>query len=68
MIEYLRDAQLQLKGHRPINTFSGRFPRARIDHVFTNSMLEVTNVQVPRTHLTRSASDHLPLIIDLKLI
>jgi endonuclease/exonuclease/phosphatase family metal-dependent hydrolase len=68
VIEYLGDAQLQLKGHRPINTFSGRFPRARIDHVFTNSLLEVTNVQVPRTDLTRSASDHLPLIIDLKLI
>ena len=68
VIEYLRDAQLQLKGHRPINTFSGRFPRARIDHVFTNSMLEVANIQVPRTHLTRSASDHLPLIVDLKLI
>jgi endonuclease/exonuclease/phosphatase family metal-dependent hydrolase len=68
VIEYLRDTQLQLKGHRPINTFSGRFPRARIDHIFTNSMLEVTNIQVPRTHLTRSASDHLPLIVDLKLI
>ncbi|MFT4747314.1 MAG: endonuclease/exonuclease/phosphatase family metal-dependent hydrolase [Congregibacter sp.] len=33
-----------------------------------NSILEVVNIQVPRTHLTRSASDHLPLIVDLKLI
>jgi endonuclease/exonuclease/phosphatase family metal-dependent hydrolase len=67
VIKYLQDSQLQLKGHRPVNTFSGRFPRARIDHVFTNSNLEVLNIQVPRTHLTRSASDHLPLIVDLKI-
>jgi endonuclease/exonuclease/phosphatase family metal-dependent hydrolase len=67
VIEYLQDTQLQLKGHRPINTFSGRFPRARIDHVFTNTKFEVLNIQAPRTHLTRSASDHLPLIVDLKL-
>lgn len=67
VVQYLQDTQLQLHGHRPVNTFSGRFPSARIDHIFTNSMFEVLNIQVPRTHITRSASDHLPLIVDLKL-
>jgi endonuclease/exonuclease/phosphatase family metal-dependent hydrolase len=67
VIKYLQDSQLRLDGHRPLNTFSGRFPSARIDHIFTNPMFEVMKVQVPRTHLTLSASDHLPLIVDLKL-
>jgi endonuclease/exonuclease/phosphatase family metal-dependent hydrolase len=64
--EYLQDMQLQLEGHRPLKTFSGRFPSARIDHIFANAMVEVMNIRVPRTHLTRSASDHLPLIADLQ--
>jgi endonuclease/exonuclease/phosphatase family metal-dependent hydrolase len=63
----MHDMQLNLHGHRPLNTFSGRFPSARIDHIFANSMVDVVRIQVPRTHLTRSASDHLPLIADLQL-
>jgi endonuclease/exonuclease/phosphatase family metal-dependent hydrolase len=67
IVKQLQDMQLKLKGHRPLNTFSGRFPGVRIDHIFANSMVDVVKIQVPRTHLTRSASDHLPLIADLQL-
>lgn len=67
IVEHMHDMQLKLDGHRPLNTFSGRFPSARIDHIFANAMVEVLNIRVPRTHLTRSASDHLPLIADLQL-
>jgi endonuclease/exonuclease/phosphatase family metal-dependent hydrolase len=67
IVKHLYDVQLKLPGHRPLNTFSGRFPSARIDHIFANALVDVLNVQVPRTHLTRCASDHLPLIADLQL-
>jgi len=68
IVKQLHDVQLQLANHRPLNTFFGRFPRARIDHIFANAMVEVSKVQVPRTHLSRSASDHLPLIADVQLL
>jgi endonuclease/exonuclease/phosphatase family metal-dependent hydrolase len=63
----LDDAQLRITPHRPKGTFSGRLPAARIDHVFIDPRFDVITVQVPRTELTRVASDHLPLILDLRM-
>jgi endonuclease/exonuclease/phosphatase family metal-dependent hydrolase len=53
--------------HRPRGTWFGRYPIHRIDHVFIDGALLVRSVEVPRTMLTRIASDHLPLIVDLTL-
>ncbi|MFT3783510.1 MAG: endonuclease/exonuclease/phosphatase family protein [Nibricoccus sp.] len=63
----LRDAQLECAGHRPINTFTSARPFTRLDHVFVSKSLEVSNVSVPRHHLSRFASDHLPLVVDLQV-
>lgn len=63
----LDDAQIKLDGHRPRSTWFGRYPFGRIDHVFVSDGIEVLGVEVPRTHLTRVASDHLPLIVDLRV-
>ncbi len=63
----LHDAQDVLIDHQPQHTWFGRFPINRIDHVFVDQSLEVHSVMVPGTALTRSASDHLPLIVDLRL-
>jgi endonuclease/exonuclease/phosphatase family metal-dependent hydrolase len=63
----LHDAQIELEGHRPRRTFSGRFPTARIDHVFVDPAIEVLDIEVPDTELARVASDHLPLIAELRL-
>lgn len=60
-----RDAQLSVGGYRPRNTWPSRFPFFRIDHVFTNHEVAVRNVEVPRDRMTRAASDHLPLIVDV---
>jgi endonuclease/exonuclease/phosphatase family metal-dependent hydrolase len=65
---HLRDAQRALPGHRPKATFPGRFPSARIDHVFVGSGLEVLSIEVPKNDLSRLASDHLPLITELRLL
>ena len=61
------DAQIELESHRPRRMFPGRFPAARIDHVFMDSAVEVLDVEVPDTELARVASDHLPLIVELRI-
>jgi endonuclease/exonuclease/phosphatase family metal-dependent hydrolase len=62
----LHDAQIELENHRPRRTFSGRFPTARIDHVFVDPATNVLDIEVPDTELARVASDHLPLIAELR--
>jgi endonuclease/exonuclease/phosphatase family metal-dependent hydrolase len=52
---------------RPKNTFASRLPMARIDHIFINKKLTVVGTEVPRSELTMVASDHLPLIAELRL-
>lgn len=64
----LRDAQQNLVEHRPRNTFFGRFPVHRIDHVFLSPALQAVAAEVPRSHLTRLASDHLPLLVEMVLL
>jgi endonuclease/exonuclease/phosphatase family metal-dependent hydrolase len=48
-----------------LRTWSGRIPVRRIDHVLVSDAVSVNNVYVPRTRLSRAASDHLPLVVDL---
>jgi len=48
-------------------TFPSRFPFLRLDYLFVSADIRVLDVNVPRTPLTRLASDHLPVIADLEL-
>jgi endonuclease/exonuclease/phosphatase family metal-dependent hydrolase len=64
----LDDAQHRLKNHRAKNTFYTRFPLFRIDHIFVNERVEVVNIEVPRSRTAMRASDHLPLIAELKVL
>jgi endonuclease/exonuclease/phosphatase family metal-dependent hydrolase len=61
----LRDVQRIIEKFSPLNTFTTVQPFARIDHIFVSQHFIPTSVVVPRNHLTRVASDHLPLISDL---
>jgi endonuclease/exonuclease/phosphatase family metal-dependent hydrolase len=63
----LRDAQESHGRGWPRSTFPARLPFLRIDHVFHSPDLVVRGVQVPRTALTRVASDHLPLLVEVSL-
>jgi endonuclease/exonuclease/phosphatase family metal-dependent hydrolase len=63
----LKDVQVEAQHHRPKSTFSGRVPTMRIDHIFISSGLEVTGIQVPRSELARLASDHLPLVAEVRI-
>jgi endonuclease/exonuclease/phosphatase family metal-dependent hydrolase len=62
----LNDAQIELDSHRPRRTFFAHFPLVRIDHVFVDPAIEVLDIEVPDTELARVASDHLPLIAELR--
>lgn len=63
----LRDAQTALPGHRPQATFAGSFPIIRVDHVFVDDSLEVRAIEVPGNELCRVASDHLPLLVEVRI-
>lgn len=61
------DAQI-LADRPPRPTFPSRLPAVRIDHIFVGPGLQVTDIAVPRSHLARTASDHLPLMASLELV
>jgi len=62
----LRDVQVEADNHKPRGTYSGLYPKARIDHLFIGTGLEVASVRVPAGEMARMASDHLPLICDIR--
>lgn len=64
----LRDAQTVLAAHRLQRTWYSRYPIGRLDHVFVSERIEVSAIRVPRTGLDQIASDHLPLVVDLRLL
>jgi endonuclease/exonuclease/phosphatase family metal-dependent hydrolase len=65
LISRLHDVQAGVSAGRHPKTFSTWHPIARLDHVFTSPHFRVERLSVPRTHLTRVASDHFPLVADL---
>ena len=64
----LRDAQLNSPTKRTWRTFATTFPFICLDYVFVSEGIEVLATEVPRTPLTRAASDHFPLVADLALV
>ncbi|HSJ47934.1 MAG TPA: endonuclease/exonuclease/phosphatase family protein [Gammaproteobacteria bacterium] len=65
--EWFKDAQVVAQDHRPKGTFSSRFPTLRIDHLFVSPGIEVTGIEIPASRLARIASDHLPLLAELRI-
>ena len=63
----LQDVQHKIDGHRPKATFHSRFPMARIDHILIDDGMVVDALHIPRSSLARIASDHLPLVADLRI-
>jgi endonuclease/exonuclease/phosphatase family metal-dependent hydrolase len=48
-------------------TYPGIFPILHLDHIYLQGHVTVEHVHLPRTRRTLIASDHLPLVADLKL-
>jgi endonuclease/exonuclease/phosphatase family metal-dependent hydrolase len=58
------DLRKHLKRRR---TYPGVFPVLHLDHIYHEGKVEVEKVQLPRTRLALMASDHLPLVADLRV-
>lgn len=63
----LRDAQLSNSRGEPQPTFHTRAPVLRLDHVFVTKSVHVVNAGPVRNPLTRVASDHFPLLAELRV-
>lgn len=48
-------------------TYPGIFPVVHLDHIYYDGDVEVRRVEMPRTRKTLMASDHLPLVADLRI-
>ena len=63
--EQRREWLPELASGKRLATWPARFPLLRLDHVWIGKDIGVAGVTVPRDALTRSASDHLPIVADL---
>jgi len=65
---HLTDVQKEIQGPRGAAsqpTFHSKSPLFRIDHIFVSRHFRTVNVEVIKTPVTQTASDHLPLTADL---
>ena len=58
------DIAAHLKRRR---TYPGLFPVVHLDHIYYEGRVEIVNVEMPRTRKALIASDHLPLIANLRI-
>jgi endonuclease/exonuclease/phosphatase family metal-dependent hydrolase len=58
------DIRAHLKRRR---TYPGIFPLLHLDHIYYEGTVEVHAVDLPRTRKALMASDHLPLVADLRI-
>jgi len=48
-------------------TYPGLFPILHLDHIYYDGPLEIVHIALPRTRLSLVASDHLPLVADIRI-
>ena len=59
---------IDLREHlRRRRTYPGVFPVLHLDHIYYDGQVEVVKLELPRTRLSLMASDHLPLVAELKV-
>jgi endonuclease/exonuclease/phosphatase family metal-dependent hydrolase len=48
-------------------TYPGFFPLLHLDHIYFAGEIEIRHIELPRSRLALMASDHLPLVADLRI-
>jgi endonuclease/exonuclease/phosphatase family metal-dependent hydrolase len=48
-------------------TYPGFFPVLHLDHIYFEGEIEVRHIELPRTRMALVASDHLPLVADVRI-
>ncbi|MGE0268906.1 MAG: endonuclease/exonuclease/phosphatase family protein [Candidatus Omnitrophota bacterium] len=65
--QQLKEAKAEIKNGELRKTFASRYPLFELDHIFYKGKIKLDSVEIPVTALTRTASDHLPVIADFIL-
>ena len=52
---------------RTQRTYPALFPVLHLDHIYYAGKIEILGVELPRTRLSLVASDHLPIVADIRL-
>ena len=59
---------VDLKDYLPRRrTYPGLFPLLHLDHIYYEGRVEIEGIELPRTPLSLVASDHLPLVADIRV-
>jgi len=59
---------VDLRNHlRRRRTYPGLFPILHLDHIYYAGRVEIVGIELPRTRLSLVASDHLPLVADVRI-
>ena len=59
---------IDLRAHlRRRRTYPGVFPVVHLDHIYYEGTVEVVKLELPRTRASLMASDHLPLVAELRV-
>ena len=59
---------VDLRTHlRRRKTYPGIFPVLHLDHIYYEGLVEVRSVELPRNRKALMASDHLPLVANLRV-
>jgi endonuclease/exonuclease/phosphatase family metal-dependent hydrolase len=66
IMQYLRDAGRLITPRPDLRAFPTRWPLLAVDHIFINEGLQVDRISVVRNAETRIASDHFPVVADLR--
>jgi endonuclease/exonuclease/phosphatase family metal-dependent hydrolase len=53
--------------YQHLKTFPSYFPLGLVDHIFLGQGIKAVKIEAPNTHLEKTASDHLPLIVEVRL-
>ncbi len=64
----LRDVRTLVSPTPSLKTFPTRLPLLAVDHILVNECFGVNSVRVVRNAATKIASDHFPLVADLRRV
>jgi endonuclease/exonuclease/phosphatase family metal-dependent hydrolase len=67
LAERLQSIDLRKHLKRGGRSYPGFFPILHLDHIYYEGKVEVLKVSMPRDRMALMASDHLPLVADLKI-
>ncbi len=60
---------VDLRNHlRRRRTYPGVFPILHLDHIYYAGRIEITGIELTRTRMSLVASDHLPLVADVRIV